>query len=333
MKFAPSQCETVTESSSSETGSIPQAETAIRERVYEAFKAVGLGSVCVFADLIAETRRQGIPDDEVLLVLQEDELSYSYNTANGEEIRCLRNGTGVGFLSRDSSRTIESLASASELFNELQATEQSDTTPPEDVETSPSPGTDAFDDIIAECFSEVSIDSAVMLPDLLKATRAKGLCDDDVRWHLEQSMSSRIYGRRTRNVYFGRRSASGALYLSAESCHDEGTLASISELFNAPSQPESSFILSNVLRDSGEELSEVEGLFLDAAQTLNKRFKMGRPVAINLIRRVLLRYHRTVVCGARISEALNGLVERGICERCQEGIQLTKRALWAAIVR
>lgn len=84
------------------------------------------------------------------------------------------------------------------------------------------------------------------------------------------------------------------------------------------------FRMSDFLREAGEELTELEAAILDVAQTINQRFKHGRPVVFRQLSRVLRRYHGNIVAGQNPRNAAQRLVGRGLCSLDSQTICLTR---------
>lgn len=85
----------------------------------------------------------------------------------------------------------------------------------------------------------------------------------------------------------------------------------------------SRYSLAEDIRRAGHELSHIEGLLLDVAQTLNKKFKRGLPaVPLRIVKRVLRRYHGDEIASENIEAVADKLVTRGILWRTHRTIQL-----------
>lgn len=98
----------------------PEELAAIREMVNQAFELIATNFSCFLPDLLRETRRLGVSDEDVRQLFSHDEtLIAEYCGTEDFEYQCWRNASGKSFVTR--SNGVDSMhASVNELFMELE---------------------------------------------------------------------------------------------------------------------------------------------------------------------------------------------------------------------
>lgn len=179
--------------------------------------------------------------------------------------------------------------------------------------------------LMNEAFEAVATDFNCLLPELLTETRRRGVTDEEVRHEISEDETCLAQQCGTEDCEFQCwRNARGVGYIARTNGTSQ-SLASIGELFGElkPERETSSHdLVSDRLRDRGEQLTELEAIILDACQTLHRKFRHGETVSTKQAQRVVMKYHPGMATCAEFKAAVAGLSKRRLCLLEPEGFRL-----------
>ncbi len=304
--------------------------------------------------LLEETRKRGIPDDDVHKVIASDEVDAAHGFGDDYSLQCLRSAAGVPFINCLSGTGGESLVSSNELFSELGTAESESSATGDDVaelgdtgqDTSPPDASEvpSIRDQVHDAFDHVGMGLSCLLPVLLKETRERGIHDDDVKGIIQ---SDEYYGVNG-NGFHCERTAQGVGFVTVSSGGGACRMASANELFaelEDQTQSDSSVFhppsrivldaehhgavlsagpLADVLKR--ENLTDAEIAILETAQVMSNRFSRSRPVEWVQLQRVVVSFRREI-SNDDFEAALYRLVSREIVEvlgGCPRLVRLTR---------
>ena len=186
-------------------------------------------------------------------------------------------------------------------------------------------------DLVHEAFDAISMGCVCTLADLLTETRRRGLSDSDVKEVIQDDELNLSFKLGDEHQFRCCRTSRGVAYIERDNGSTDGvTLASAAELFaeleagdNVEKESrESGYSLSEELREAGHQLSDIEALILDVAQVTHRDFKRGVAVSFRVVKRILRRYHWSLVGGVDLSAAAVKLTKDGILEKTHSTIRL-----------
>ena len=179
--------------------------------------------------------------------------------------------------------------------------------------------------LMNESFEAVATDFNCSLPDLLTETRRRGVTDKEVRHEISEDETCLAQQCGTEDCEFQCwRNSRGIGYIGRSNGASQ-SLASIGELFGEL-KPEretpSHDLVSDRLRDRGEQLTELEAIILDVCQTLHRKFRHGQTVSTKQAQRVVMKYHPGMATCAEFKQAVAGMSKRRLCLLEPEGFRL-----------